>query len=93
MKVKITTKCYKPPRMVFGDLKIRIRWSMGKKCKNKKLYISFIQVKWKKGEDLGSDKKQRTELLFPILKLLLGNGERVQNCKTSSKHAEMRVSD
>lgn len=82
--------CHKPLRIVFGSL--RIRWTVGKICKDKELYICFIQIKWKNKEEVGSDKRRRIEpLFFPFWIFCLGNRERFSNWERwSSKHAEIR---
>lgn len=71
MKEKMLKQCHKSPRRVFGNLKIRIRWTAGKMCKDKKLYISFIQIKGKNKEELGSDKKERIEPLFSSFEIVI----------------------
>lgn len=64
-------KSHKSPRNVFGNLKIRIRWPVGKMCKDKKLHISFIQIKGKNKEELGSDRKERIEPLFSSFEIVI----------------------
>lgn len=40
-------------------------------CKDKILYISFIQIKGKNKEELGSDKRGRTEPLFSNFEIVI----------------------